>query len=443
MRELLFLSHRLPYPPTRGDKIRSWHILRHLARNFRVHVGCFVDDPDDRRNESVIRQHCDEACFVRLDRRIAMARALRTTIAGRPFTLGYYEHAGLAAWVRGLVARRPIDVVFAFSSSMAPYAMAAGTAVPCRIADLVDVDSDKWRQYAARKPWPTRNVFAREARTLLQFERQVACEFSVVLLVSEPEAQMFAQLAPESRTRIHWVRNGVDAEYFSPLNEYPNPYPPDVTPIVLTGAMDYWPNIDAAVWFTSDILPHIRGVGAPTRFYVVGSNPAPVVRRLRHLAPVTVTGRVADVRPYLAHAAAAVAPMRVARGIQNKILEAMAMARVVVTTSQGLEGIAAEPDRHLRVADSAHAFAQAVSRAIVERENETLGSAARQLILDSYHWDETLKALDDLLAGTGDALTASRSGEASSTLSAATLELPRTRQRVPDGAATLSRTLAH
>jgi sugar transferase (PEP-CTERM/EpsH1 system associated) len=399
VRELLFLCHRIPYPPNKGDKIRSWNILRHLAERFDVHLACFVDDPEDHQHEAAVRACCAESLFLPLARRPAAFRSTGGLVAGEALTLRYYRDGRLARWVDDLLSRRRLDRAFVFSSSMAQYVMGPPARGVRRVADLVDVDSEKWRQYAERRRWPARAIFGREGRLLLEFERRVGEEFAAVIFVSRQEAELFRRLTPAGTGQVFAVANGVDETYFSPAAAYLNPFPTAVCPIVFVGAMDYWPNVDAARWFATEILPRVPANGPPVGFYVVGANPTPEVTRLARLPGVTVTGRVADVRPFLAHAAAVVAPMRIARGIQNKILEGMAMGRVVVTTSQGLEGIDAEPGRHVRVADDAATFAAAVGMAIAGNDNATFGPRARAQIVARHVWGESARRIEAIIEG--------------------------------------------
>ena len=399
MPDLLFLCHRIPYPPNKGDKIRSWHMLKHLAGRYRVHLGCFLDDPDDRRWIGELKQVCDEVHVTEIEPRAQRLRSLRGLLNGRALTLDYFSDAGLAGWVQGVVAAKRPTHAFAYSSPMAAFVPNGASPVRRRVVDMVDVDSDKWRQYAARKPWPVSMIYGREARRLLAFERAVASKFDASLFVSAREAALFRELAPESADRIGHVNNGVDYDYFSPERDYPNPLPNDRKAIVFTGAMDYWPNIDAVSWFAREVLPLLKARGLQVGFWIVGSNPAAEVRKLADMPEVTVPGRVEDVRPYLAHADLVVAPLRVARGVQNKVLEGMAMGKPVVATPEALEGIEAEPGRDVAIARDARGFAVATVAALSGRGAAAMGARARAHVVEAYGWAPNLARLDAALDG--------------------------------------------
>jgi sugar transferase (PEP-CTERM/EpsH1 system associated) len=393
---LLFLSHRIPYPPEKGEKIRAWHMLDHLAARWSVDAGFLVDDPADLAHIPAVAARCDTVLArPALGRWRVAARALLRARPGRPLTLGWFHDAALADWVRQGLAARRWDAALVYSSAMAPYLMGqAAAAMPRRVLDLVDVDSEKWRAYAASARPPMAWVWAREARTLLAFERAAARVFDRTLLVSAEEARRFADLAPDCADRIGHVDNGVDLARFDPAQDWPSPFGAGAPPaIVFTGSMGYRPNVEAVAWFATAVMPLLRGRGIAARFHIVGANPAPAVQALARLEAVRVTGAVPDVRPYLAHAAVAVAPLHIARGIQNKVLEAMAMARPVIASPQAFEGVRAVPGRDLLVAEGAAATADAVA-AVLAGGHGGLGAAARAAIAAGHDWGATLRALD-------------------------------------------------
>jgi sugar transferase (PEP-CTERM/EpsH1 system associated) len=395
---VLFLAHRIPYPPNKGDKIRSYHLLKHLTQRYRVHLGTFIDDADDWQYVDKVKPLCGETHFARLNPRAAKVRSLGALIADRPLSLDYYEDVGLQAWVNKTMKEQPISRILVFSSAMAQYVMQEKSTR--RVIDFVDIDSDKWRQYADKKIWPMSWLYRREGRQLLRYEREVARDFDASLFVSDTEAKLFKQFAPESESKIGFFNNGVDTDYFSSDHDYINPYHAGEAAIVFTGAMDYWPNIDAVQWFARDIFPTVLAKNPNACFYIVGSRPAPDVQALASLPGVRVTGTVPDVRPYLAHAVTAVAPLRIARGIQNKVLEAMAMSKPVVVSAPALEGIDAEPERDLLLAQDAGQFATAVLSVLSTSRGELsskLGRAARRKVETCYGWASNLERVDDLL----------------------------------------------
>jgi sugar transferase (PEP-CTERM/EpsH1 system associated) len=396
---LLFLAHRLPYPPNKGDKIRSFHLLRHLANGYRVFLGAFVDTPEDAQHADALREYCEEVMVLRLRPGPAKLASLRGLLQGQPLTVPYYWRRALAVWVDRTIARVGIQRALVFSSAVAPYLMGGSHAGLRRVIDFVDVDSDKWAQYAETTGRATRWIYRREALRLLQLERRIAAEFDGSVFVSAAEAALFRKLSPESADKVSFVYNGVDRVYFDPERPLPNPYVDGHHPVVFTGAMDYWPNVDAVCWFAEQVLPTVRRAEPRAIFYVVGARPAPAVQRLARLPGVRVTGHVADVRPYLRHATAVVAPLRIARGIQNKVLEAMAMARPTVVTPAALEGIDAVPGEELLLATDAEAFADRVIAVIEGRVAPTIGSAARRRVYLDFDWDRNLSGFQRLLEG--------------------------------------------
>ena len=392
--DLLFLVHRIPYPPNKGDKIRSWHMLRYLTQNWRIHLGAFVDDPDDWKHQEILRHVCTDVCLRPLHTLSGKLRSLSGFLTGKPLTLPYYSDGTMQRWVDAKLAEG-VGAVVVYSSAMAQYAMSASGVR--RVMDFVDIDSDKWRQYAPTKPWPLSWLYAREGHRLLDWERQVARAFDGSLFVSETEAAEFCRLAPESADRVGHLNNGVDTEYFFSGHGFENPFAPGERALVFTGAMDYWPNEEAVAWFAREVFPRVRQSLPDVSFYIVGSRPGPGVRGLAG-AGVVVTGRVPDVRPYLAHAAVVVAPLRIARGIQNKVLEGMAMGKAVLATPQALEGIRAQAGREVMVEENAAAQANGVLRLLSEPGlAQGLGEAARRLVAADYAWGANLARLDALL----------------------------------------------
>ncbi|MEM9169851.1 MAG: TIGR03087 family PEP-CTERM/XrtA system glycosyltransferase [Pseudomonadota bacterium] len=410
-REVLFLAHRIPYPPDKGDKIRSFRLMERLTSRYDVHLGCFVDDAADRRYEEDVRLRCASAFFAPLSPRAARLRGVRTFAGGRPITRGYYRDADMDAFV-AQARRRPLAAEVVFSSSMAQYIEGPRPpGAPPRLVDLCDADSAKWAAYARRRRGAMSWVYAREARLLAAEERRIIAWADASFAISEAEAGVLSAGRPARR--LHWFGNGVNANYFNPDTVYAAP--DGAADIVFVGMMDYWANEDAVVWFVDKVWPKLRARAPAATFAIVGANPGSAVRALARTPGVSVTGRVADVRPWLAHARVVVAPLRIARGVQNKVREAMAMAKPVVATSGAAEGIAAVRDAELLVADAAGGFADEVASLLeTPARADALGAAARARIAADYDWsrqlarfDRVLETLIDARATAGDLRAAS------------------------------------
>ncbi len=412
MAKLLYLVHRMPYPPNKGDKVRSYHLLKHLmAQGHEVFVGTFIDDPDDVQHLPALRSMCTDLCAIRLDLRIAKVSSLLALLTGEPLTLRYYASNALRAWVQRTLASQTIDATLVFSSSMAQYAdiranhhtdihAGAASSVPL-LVDLVDVDSAKWTVYAQRHAWPMSWLYRREGERLLAYERAVVARAQRSFLVTDNEVALFNRLAPECAGRVDALCNGVDAEFFMPQPGLASPYAPGEQAVVFTGAMDYWPNIDAVTWFVHDMLPALRQRWPGLRLHIVGRSPAAAVRALAGEA-VAVSGTVPDVRPYLQHAAVVVAPLRLARGVQNKVLEAMAMGRPVVAARSCADAIGACDGADLHAAESADDYVAAITRVLAEPAHAgVVGAAGRQFVLAHYGWAARLAGLDRHLAVPG------------------------------------------
>ena len=396
MANVLFLAHRLPYPPNKGDKIHTYHVLSHLAQRHRVLLGCFVDDPDDDQHLPQVRKLCAEVHVSRL--RPGLARRLRS-LSGlarqEPLSVTYYRDDGLRRWVDEVRREQRADIVFVYSSSMLQYA--AGFDRPM-VIDFADVDSAKWTDYGTRHGWPMSWVYGREGRRLLATEREGAAKARWSLFATEKEAELFRGLAPESANRVGVLGNGVDADYFTPDPGRASPFAKNELPLVFMGAMDYWPNVDAVAWFARDMMPTLQRRWPGLRFHIVGRSPSPDVLALAG-ATINVTGTVPDVRAYVQHAAVVVAPLRLARGIQNKVLEAMAMSRPVVAASSCVDAIDAHAGRDLLAATSADDYIAAVSTLLADPKRATLlGQAGRAQVLSAYGWPARLADLDRYLA---------------------------------------------
>ena len=391
---VLFLCHRLPWPPSKGDKIRSYHVLRRLAEHYHVYLGTFVDDSDDWRYLEPIQSLCDGVCVRPLGPWRVRWRALASLVRGEALTVGIYRDRKLRRWVQRLVAEVNPALVLCYSSGVAT--LVDQHAPWRRVMDFVDVDSDKWRQYALTHRGVKRMIYRREARRLTAFERTIAEQFDASVFVSEAEAVLFRRMVPASADKVHGIPNGVDTDYWDPRRGYPDPYPSGERAVVFVGAMDYRANVHAAQWFAREVWPRIHSRREDACFYIVGSHPTAAVLALGQLPGIKVTGRVEDVRPWLAHAHAVAAPLRIARGIQNKVLEAMAMEKVVLATPDAWEGIEDFEGRQGCISDVPEIIADEALRCL-DAARPGRVPAARAKVVSRYDWARNLDLYEQVL----------------------------------------------
>ncbi|MES2176090.1 MAG: TIGR03087 family PEP-CTERM/XrtA system glycosyltransferase [Pseudomonadota bacterium] len=397
--EILFLCHRIPFPPDRGDKIRSYHLLQRLAQVAPVHVGCFADDDRDLGFASDMAQVAASQRVLMRDRSKLVA-GLTGLAKSQSLLVSLFDHPGLHRWVAQTLAERPIRAVVAYSAQMAHFVPVLPADVRF-LMDFVDFDSAKYATYGAESSGPMGWINRREGRVLLDFERRTAARADISSFVSEAEAALFRDACGLGTDRVIAIENGVALDYFDPAADFPAIDRGAGPLLVFTGQMDYRPNVEAVESFARQSLPAIRTVHSDARFAIVGRNPAKAVQALAQLPGVIVTGGVPDVRGWLAAADVVVAPLRIARGIQNKVLEAMAMARPVVASPQAAEGIDASDEVHFLVAaNPAEEAAKIVALLADPARAQQLGLAARERTQERYRWSATLAALPDLLLGT-------------------------------------------
>ena len=394
MREILFLAHRIPWPPDRGDKIRSFHILNKLKTMAPVHVGAFADDVRDMGFAEAERAGL-ASLHAELRDKPQWLAGIEALARDKPISLTSFGSRSMQDWVDERLSSGAISHIFVFSGQMAQYVPAdfAGRL----IMDFVDVDSAKFESYAGEGSQFMRWINAREGKKLAAFEAEIASRADASLFVSEAEAAMFR--GRSGAKNVVGVGNGIDTMFYDPSAAFKKLHPifPDPL-IVFTGQMDYRPNIEAVTDFAQNALPAIRATHPDTTFAIVGRNPTEAVSALSALPGVQVTGAVDDVRTWLAGADVVVAPLRIARGIQNKVLEAMAMATPVVVSKAAAEGIDAQDKKHFRVAKSVVDEAKIVNELLSDVDARlTLGAAARAHVMAHYGWDGQLAALDRIM----------------------------------------------
>lgn len=389
---LLYLCHRIPYPPNKGDKIRSFNLLKALAADYDVYLGCFIDDPFDWQYQPKLAQWCLEYHCVNQHKMLSKIKGLQAFLSSQPITLPYYASRSMQRWVDDIMRRVKPDTTLVFSSAMAQFVLQPQYQSLHKVIDLVDVDSDKWRQYADNHRGVMRWIYQREHRMLASYEQRCLQQFAHTLLVSDDEARLFSNLSDQTqRHKIHGLLNGVDTAFFDPAAALESPTGLTNAPyLVFTGAMDYWANVDAVCWFVEKVWPALKQARPELMFYIVGGNPTAEVMALAQQAGVVVTGRVQDVRPYIANAALVVAPLRIARGIQNKVLEAMAMAKPIVASQMAMEGINAPIHQALQQTDDATEFVVFCQQML---DTPPAAQINRDWVLANFTWQATLAPL--------------------------------------------------
>ncbi len=393
---ILFLCHRLHYPPKRGGKIRPFNMIRHLSRSHRVTVATVARTRAEAAEGRALAEHCHELHVAHIGSAMGWLRFAAHTATPYPATFGYFYSAALARTVRGVLAHGEIDAIVVHCSAMGPYV--AGHRGCRKIMDFGDADSEKWLEYGRSAPFPLSLGFRLEASKVRRFERRLAEQFDACSVTAPREREVLREYVPGP---IHVFPNGVDGEYFRPRRPSAAPLVPNR--LIFTGNMSYRPNVEAVQDLVSGILPRVWAQRPDTELYIVGMDPAPAVRRLADGRRVIVTGRVDDIRPYFESAVAAMAPLRIARGLQNKVLEAMAMRVPVVASPQAFNGINATADRDLLVADGPEAFARAALSLLEDpARRERYAAAARACVETNHDWERILRGFETLVVGSGE-----------------------------------------
>ena len=391
---VLFVCHRVPYPPKRGGKIRPFNIIRHLSeQGHRVTVASLARSAAERDEARGLGQHCAEALVEVIPGAPALAQMVARLSTASPSSFGYFWSRRLQQRIAAAARATPFDLVFVHCSSVAPYV--AALAAPLKILDYGDMDSQKWREYAGHRAFPLSLGYWLEAVKLERRERELAARFDLCTCTTRAE---LASLRGLGVTRASdWFPNGVDAEFFAPDDA---PYEPGL--IAFVGRMDYYPNQQGVIGFCRDVLPALRGRRPELRFAIVGADPPAHIRALGEQPGVTVTGSVPDVRPHVRRAVLTVAPLAIARGTQNKILESMAMGVPVVCSPQASGGVDAVAEEHLLVASGPGEWVDAIDRLVGDADaRRQLSVAGRNRVLSHHSWAASMRRLDGLIEEAG------------------------------------------
>ncbi|MEZ6035390.1 MAG: TIGR03087 family PEP-CTERM/XrtA system glycosyltransferase [Planctomycetaceae bacterium] len=389
---ILYVTHRVPFPPDRGDRIRTWNILKFLAQRTSIDLACLADEAVTDATLQELQQVTNQLAIIPHSGRGRYVRGAISLLRGRTVTEGLFDSPALARVLQDWSRRTSYDAVLASSSGVARYVFP-----PCvkssakRWVDLIDVDSQKWLDYGRAAKLPMSLIYHTEGQRLRNVECRLAADCDRLLVVSEAERDLFRSFCPTAT--IHAVSNGVDYEYFAPQTDaVAEPHT-----CVFVGVMNYKPNADAVIWFAKQVWPEISQRYPGAKFSIVGKMPTPEVQALHSLKNIEVTGSVPDVRPWLMRATCAVVPLQIARGVQNKVLEAMACGRPVICSPEPLKGLAAVPGEHLLRADSASEWVAAISRVFDDKVlQQNLGDAAMRCVRQHYSWDSALGMLNEL-----------------------------------------------
>jgi len=394
---VLFLTHRVPYPPDKGDRIRTFNVLRFLSQRARVHLASLADEPVSEEIQRALGRYCERVAIVNVGGWSRWFRTGFSLIRGGTASEGSFQVPELRAILRRWAGDTRFDVSLASASSIASYLRLEELQGVPAVVDFIDVDSQKWFDYAASRRGPRAWLYRTEGSRLRRLEQNISTWASAVTLVGEAEVDLFRQFCPDGP--VHAIHNGVDMEYFHPHRLVGSASNESKAPsCVFVGALDYYPNIDAILWFCCDVWPEVHRLRPEAKFYIVGRRPSSALRRVDGLPGVELVGQVPDVRPYMAKASVTIVPLRIARGVQNKILESLAMCRPTIVSPPTLAGLNARPGVHLLQASSSEEWLHTILALFDDPSlRGRLGEAGRCYVEEQHSWERCLEPLSSLL----------------------------------------------
>lgn len=395
--QILYITHRVPYPLNKGDRIRTFKFMERLAAKADIHLVTLVREPVSAATRKVLADLCHQVAYFPLSR----GRGLQAAAAlglGSSASEGFFFHFGLRNYLATLKQRTTFATVMASSSALRPYVGLFKETGAKIIVDFIDVDSQKWQDYSHKAQGPKKWLYRLEARRVRQTETKNIAVADAVTLVSDAESNLLRRhQQPALNSRVHCVRHATDTSYFSPQPPQPASHEQPYS-CVFVGSLDYPPNYQGVLWFVEQVWPQLKASYPAAQFFVVGKSPHPSLKALATVPGVNIIGAVPDVRTWLARCQVVVAPLLVARGVQSKVLEAMAMARATVVSPDSLEGIAASGGQHVLVAHDPQTWHQQISRFWQSPSlRQQFGAAARAQVCQHHAWQQSLAALDSLV----------------------------------------------
>jgi len=390
--KILFLCHRIPYPPNKGDKLRAFNILKHLSQKHTIDLLTLADDKKDLRYQEDLKSYCRKVETFYFHPFIAKLKILLYLFSSKPLTLPYFFHSKLKKQITRLISQHSYDLLFLYSSSMVQYVLDLNNTPPM-VIDFVDADSQKWHDYAKLAKFPQSIIYQSEGKKLGRYEGKIAPHFKAITVVSDQEKKKLTQYVKTDN--IYEVKNGIDLSFYEAASEFKR----DNKDLLFIGALFYFAYIDGILHFYKHAFGKIKKAHPDTVFHVVGADPVKKIRNLNSDKNMRITGFVPDIIPYLQKAAVYVVPLRMAPGIQNKILEAMAMRVPVVATPAAIAGIDAVPGRDLLVEEDPVKFASSVIQLLQKPDlRQEIAENARRLVENEYNWNKNLSKFDDIFA---------------------------------------------
>ena len=386
---ILFLTHRLPYAPNRGDRIRAFHMLRQLRTVASVDVVSLVHDAEEARQCGTMTELADSVSVAPTPRLRNYGRGLLALAGSKPLTHVLLDAPDIRSTIANVIAAHPPDLVLAFCSGIAPLALEPQLARFPLVLDMVDADSAKWRALSRSAKPPMAWIYAREATRLAAFECRAMQAAQMTTVVNERERSELHRLLPGARVSV--VGIGVDLSAFRPTLPTQRE-----AQVVFCGVMNYPPNEEAALRLGSSIWPLVTARRPDARLTLVGAHPTGSIRALQRDPTIGVTGIVPDVRPYLWNAEVSVAPLRTARGVQTKVLETVAAGLPTVVTPPVFAGLPDQIKSACVLAESDEAIAEAILTLLARPATSRREQAARAE-LDSLSWEVQLQPLLDIV----------------------------------------------